>query len=121
MKDRYETTVLSSDQISKILPHRYPFLLVDRVVEFEAGKSVYMYISIFLCINMYICKYIYICMYIYINKYVYIHIYISTYVQEREPLESNVSLPMNHRSVLLYKPIRINVYTYEYHILCYRN
>lgn len=39
MKDRYETTVLSSEQISKILPHRYPFLLVDRVVEFEAGKN----------------------------------------------------------------------------------
>jgi 3-hydroxyacyl-[acyl-carrier-protein] dehydratase len=38
MKDRYTETVLSSDQISKILPHRYPFLLVDRVVEFEAGK-----------------------------------------------------------------------------------
>lgn len=32
------TSVLSSEQISKILPHRYPFLLVDRVVEFEAGK-----------------------------------------------------------------------------------
>jgi hypothetical protein len=30
MKDRYEETVFSSDQISKILPHRYPFLLVDR-------------------------------------------------------------------------------------------
>ena len=28
MKDRYTNTVLSSDQISKILPHRYPFLLV---------------------------------------------------------------------------------------------
>eukprot|EP01035_Chromulina_nebulosa_P034666 gene34666-46530_t len=38
MKDRYTTTVFSSDQISKILPHRYPFLLVDRVVEFEPGK-----------------------------------------------------------------------------------
>jgi 3-hydroxyacyl-[acyl-carrier-protein] dehydratase len=38
MKDRYEKTVFSSEQISKILPHRYPFLLVDRVVEFEAGK-----------------------------------------------------------------------------------
>mmetsp|Transcript_14270 Transcript_14270/g.26197 ORF Transcript_14270/g.26197 Transcript_14270/m.26197 type:complete len:246 (-) Transcript_14270:70-807(-) len=24
--------------VSKILPHRYPFLLVDKVVEFEAGK-----------------------------------------------------------------------------------
>lgn len=31
-------TILSSEQISKILPHRYPFLLVDRVVEFEPGK-----------------------------------------------------------------------------------
>jgi hypothetical protein len=41
MKDRYETTVLSSEQISKILPHRYPFLLVDRVVEFEAGKRLF--------------------------------------------------------------------------------
>jgi len=30
--------VFSSEQISKILPHRYPFLLVDRVVEFEPGK-----------------------------------------------------------------------------------
>ncbi|KAJ1432283.1 HotDog domain-containing protein [Ochromonadaceae sp. CCMP2298] len=37
-KDRYTETVLSSEQIAKILPHRYPFLLVDRVVEFEAGK-----------------------------------------------------------------------------------
>jgi 3-hydroxyacyl-[acyl-carrier-protein] dehydratase len=37
-KDKPMKTVLSSDQISKILPHRYPFLLVDRVVEFEAGK-----------------------------------------------------------------------------------
>jgi 3-hydroxyacyl-[acyl-carrier-protein] dehydratase len=26
--------------IRKLLPHRYPFLLVDRVVEFEAGKRV---------------------------------------------------------------------------------
>ena len=40
MKDRYETTILSSEQISKILPHRYPFLLVDRVVEFEAGECI---------------------------------------------------------------------------------
>lgn len=38
MKDRYTNTILSSEQISKILPHRYPFLLVDRVVEFEPGK-----------------------------------------------------------------------------------
>eukprot|EP00607_Mallomonas_marina_P003714 CAMPEP_0182427824 /NCGR_PEP_ID=MMETSP1167-20130531/20058_1 /TAXON_ID=2988 /ORGANISM="Mallomonas Sp, Strain CCMP3275" /LENGTH=175 /DNA_ID=CAMNT_0024610349 /DNA_START=169 /DNA_END=696 /DNA_ORIENTATION=- len=38
MKDRYTNTVMTNEQIAKILPHRYPFLLVDRVVEFEAGK-----------------------------------------------------------------------------------
>ncbi len=27
-------------EILKILPHRYPFLLVDRIVEFEKGKRV---------------------------------------------------------------------------------
>lgn len=27
------------NEILKILPHRYPFLLVDRVLEFEEGKS----------------------------------------------------------------------------------
>jgi 3-hydroxyacyl-[acyl-carrier-protein] dehydratase len=37
LKDRY-STIFTSEQISKILPHRYPFLLVDRVVEFEPGK-----------------------------------------------------------------------------------
>jgi len=31
--------VLSSEQISKILPHRYPFLLVDRVIEMIPGKK----------------------------------------------------------------------------------
>lgn len=31
-------TVFSSEDIAKILPHRYPFLLVDKVVEYEAGK-----------------------------------------------------------------------------------
>lgn len=31
--------ILNSDQIQKILPHRYPFLLVDRVLEIEEGKS----------------------------------------------------------------------------------
>ena len=31
-------TIFSSEDISKILPHRYPFLLVDKVVEYEAGK-----------------------------------------------------------------------------------
>lgn len=31
---------LNSLDIMKLLPHRYPFLLVDRVVEFEAGKRI---------------------------------------------------------------------------------
>ncbi len=28
------------NEIMKILPHRYPFLLVDRVIEFEAEKKI---------------------------------------------------------------------------------
>lgn len=31
-------TIFSSEDIAKILPHRYPFLLVDKVVEYESGK-----------------------------------------------------------------------------------
>ncbi len=31
--------VLSNEEIMGLLPHRYPFALVDRVVEYEAGKS----------------------------------------------------------------------------------
>lgn len=31
-------TVFSSEDIAMILPHRYPFLLVDKVVEYEEGK-----------------------------------------------------------------------------------
>ncbi len=30
---------LNSDEIQKILPHRYPFLLVDKIIECEPGKS----------------------------------------------------------------------------------
>src|SRR3989338_2993777 len=30
--------MIDINEITKILPHRYPFLLVDKVVEFEAGK-----------------------------------------------------------------------------------
>ncbi len=37
-KDKELKTVLNIEQIANILPHRYPFLLVDRVVEFEPGK-----------------------------------------------------------------------------------
>ncbi|GAB5370956.1 hypothetical protein AAMO2058_001537500 [Amorphochlora amoebiformis] len=31
-------TVFDINRISEILPHRYPFLLVDKVIEYEAGK-----------------------------------------------------------------------------------
>src|SRR5215471_13326021 len=33
-------TLLDVTQIQAILPHRYPFLLVDRIVDYEAGKRV---------------------------------------------------------------------------------
>jgi 3-hydroxyacyl-[acyl-carrier-protein] dehydratase len=29
---------LDIDEIKKILPHRYPFLLVDRIIDYETGK-----------------------------------------------------------------------------------
>ncbi|MFI3226276.1 MAG: 3-hydroxyacyl-ACP dehydratase FabZ [Clostridia bacterium] len=29
---------LNSNQIQKIIPHRYPFLLVDKITDFEVGK-----------------------------------------------------------------------------------
>lgn len=32
--------VLNTHDIMKMLPHRYPFLLVDRIVEMEEGKRV---------------------------------------------------------------------------------
>lgn len=32
------TGAIEIDEICRILPHRYPFLLIDRIVEFEAGK-----------------------------------------------------------------------------------
>ncbi|HZK13200.1 MAG TPA: 3-hydroxyacyl-[acyl-carrier-protein] dehydratase FabZ, partial [Desulfobaccales bacterium] len=31
---------LSLEEIQKILPHRYPFLLVDRITSLEKGKRV---------------------------------------------------------------------------------
>ena len=34
------------DEIKKLLPHRYPFLLVDRVVEIEKGKRILAYKNI---------------------------------------------------------------------------
>ena len=32
-------SLLTSEQIMGLLPHRYPFALVDRVVEHEPGKK----------------------------------------------------------------------------------
>lgn len=31
-------TIFTNEDIAKVLPHRYPFLLVDKVVEYEVGK-----------------------------------------------------------------------------------
>jgi UDP-3-O-[3-hydroxymyristoyl] N-acetylglucosamine deacetylase / 3-hydroxyacyl-[acyl-carrier-protein] dehydratase len=35
-----ESQVLGIEEIMKVLPHRYPFLLVDRVLEIESGKRI---------------------------------------------------------------------------------
>jgi UDP-3-O-[3-hydroxymyristoyl] N-acetylglucosamine deacetylase/3-hydroxyacyl-[acyl-carrier-protein] dehydratase len=35
-----ERRMLGIDEIMKIIPHRYPFLLVDRILELDAGKRV---------------------------------------------------------------------------------
>ncbi|MEJ7811262.1 MAG: UDP-3-O-acyl-N-acetylglucosamine deacetylase [Gemmatimonadaceae bacterium] len=35
-----EPRVMEIEEIMKVLPHRYPFLLVDRIVELEEGKRV---------------------------------------------------------------------------------
>lgn len=32
--------MLDINEIMKVLPHRYPFLLVDKIVEMEVGKSI---------------------------------------------------------------------------------
>src|SRR5713226_5119823 len=32
--------ILDSNEIQKILPHRHPFLMIDRIVELEEGKRV---------------------------------------------------------------------------------
>lgn len=41
MKESHANTVImDSLQIQAILPHRYPFLLVDRIIEFEANLRI---------------------------------------------------------------------------------
>ncbi len=39
-KKKLEDVVFDINAIQNILPHRYPFLLVDKIVEFEAGESI---------------------------------------------------------------------------------
>jgi 3-hydroxyacyl-[acyl-carrier-protein] dehydratase len=40
MSDVDDPTVLDAVQIQALIPHRYPFLLVDRIVALEAGKRI---------------------------------------------------------------------------------
>jgi UDP-3-O-[3-hydroxymyristoyl] N-acetylglucosamine deacetylase/3-hydroxyacyl-[acyl-carrier-protein] dehydratase len=37
---RQETRVLGIEEIMKVLPHRYPFLLVDRIIEIEENRRI---------------------------------------------------------------------------------
>ena len=32
--------ILNATQIMELLPHRYPFLYIDKVVDYELGKSI---------------------------------------------------------------------------------
>ncbi|MBI5560988.1 MAG: 3-hydroxyacyl-ACP dehydratase FabZ [Deltaproteobacteria bacterium] len=38
MAQTIAANTLDINEIFKILPHRYPFLLIDKIIEFEAGK-----------------------------------------------------------------------------------
>lgn len=40
MNESLNDTMLFQTAIQRILPHRYPFLLVDRVIEFEPGQCI---------------------------------------------------------------------------------
>ena len=40
MTDNAKPTNIDIDTIQRVLPHRYPFLLVDKVVEFEPHKRI---------------------------------------------------------------------------------
>ena len=40
MSDTQEVTQLDINEIQKFLPHRYPFLLIDKIVEMERLKSI---------------------------------------------------------------------------------
>ena len=36
---RENANALTSEQIATILPHRYPFALVDRILDYEPGSG----------------------------------------------------------------------------------
>lgn len=38
MSETREPKIVEIDEIMQLLPHRYPFLMVDRVLDFEEGK-----------------------------------------------------------------------------------
>jgi len=40
LRSQKNNNLLNIEKILKILPHRYPFLLVDRVLKLEKGKSI---------------------------------------------------------------------------------
>ena len=40
MGDSQQSPLIEINEILRILPHRYPFLLVDRVLEFERGERI---------------------------------------------------------------------------------
>ncbi len=40
MRKRVNTAIVDTAKIMEYLPHRYPMLLVDRVIEFESGKRI---------------------------------------------------------------------------------
>ena len=39
-KKKLEDVVFDINAIQRILPHRYPFLLVDKIIEFEPGETI---------------------------------------------------------------------------------
>lgn len=41
MNTKNSSKVLGINEIKNYLPHRYPFLLVDRVLDYEVGKSIH--------------------------------------------------------------------------------
>ena len=40
MRDHQQSHLVDINEILRILPHRYPFLLVDRILEYELGERI---------------------------------------------------------------------------------